>query len=384
VANLESQDMLRTKIFINTSNLQKGGALQVAASFIYECVKYPEFDFIVVLGKASKFCVEIGDFVDFPNIVFHTVDLHPSHSLSNFLNFRKELGRLEKKHSPNCVISVFGPCYWKPRSEHIIGFANGYYLYEDSPFFRKRNQNLSLKYRFKKFLQIKLLKYEANKFWLETEDARYRFIDLFRINPTDVVVATNTASNFFYSPVLTDLTLPRNDKKRILYVSSYYPHKNFEIIPRVYELLLEKGYDVEFIITISDVEYSKNTLLNKCLGIRNMGFVDPRSCPSLYLQSDIVFVPSLLETFTANYPEAMISKKPIVTSDLPFARAICGNAALYYRFDSPNEAADKIILLIKQKNLSEKLIANGLKRLSSFDTPESRFKKILNNILCTF
>lgn len=38
-------------------------------------------------------------------------------------------------------------------------------------------------------------------------------------------------------------------------------------------------------------------------------------------------MPSLLECFTATYPEAMRMERPIVTTDLAFAQGLCGEAA---------------------------------------------------------
>ena len=72
--------------------------------------------------------------------------------------------------------------------------------------------------------------------------------------------------------------------------------------------------------------------------------MDISECPSLYRQSTFAFQPTLLECFTATYPEAMRSGKPIVTPDLEFARGLCGGAAVYY----DAERTDKIISLCKE------------------------------------
>jgi glycosyltransferase involved in cell wall biosynthesis len=117
-----------------------------------------------------------------------------------------------------------------------------------------------------------------------------------------------------------------------------------------------------------------------CPGIVNLGIIHPNQCVNLYNSCDIVFVPSLLEIFTAVYPEAMASGKPIVTNNLSFAKSICGDAALYYDYSSAEDASLKIIELIENNNLRLNLINNGLKRLSFFDTSESRFSKILQTL----
>ena len=70
-------------------------------------------------------------------------------------------------------------------------------------------------------------------------------------------------------------------------------------------------------------------------------------------------------------------QKPILTTDLPFARDICGNAALYFDPESVEDAVEKIQQLITDSQLKAQLITNGLERLKAFDLPEERFQKIL-------
>lgn len=369
------------KIILNTSNLQKGGALQVSLSFIIECCKYTQIDFHVILGRASKDLIKEQNYSQIPNLFFHLVDFHPGDSIYHFIKFKLILKKIEKKINPDSVISVFGPCYWSPKAKHIIGFANGYYLYEDSPYIKESKNFKGLFYSLKKLIHKLFLENEADFFWTETEDSKKRLSNFLKIDLNKIVVASNTPSSFFYN--LKDnnkLAIFGNTKIKLLYVSSYYPHKNFEIIPQVYNNLLKNGYDVEFQITINQSDYSNNSLLKDCVGITNLGPIHPKDCPQVYSQCDIVFVPTLLEIFTAVYPEAMMSMKPIVTVDLGFAQTICGNAALYYNYSSAEDAANKIIELIENRTLANNLINLGLERLKQFDTPEIRFRKILNKI----
>ena len=66
------------------------------------------------------------------------------------------------------------------------------------------------------------------------------------------------------------------------------------------------------------------------------------NCPKLYNQADAMFLPTLLETFSASYPEAMKMERPILTSDLDFAKDICGDAALYFNPLDSYDIANKI------------------------------------------
>ncbi len=369
------------KIILNTSNLQKGGALQVSMSFINECTKYPEITFHIILGRVTGNMINQKELEKYRNLKFHKIDFHPTDSIVSYLKFKMALKRIEREVRPSGVLTVFGPCYWKPVSRHVMGFANGFLLYGDSPYVKSSALNRDLKFVLKKQLHKFLLRKEADYFWTETQDAKLRLARFLRISNERIIVASNTCSNYFQNSVnsVSESIFSKN-KVKILYISSYYKHKNFAIIPLVYDKLLSKGYNCEFQVTLKPEDFEFNDGLKNCSGVFNLGPIMPSDCARLYAVCDIVFVPSLLEIFTAVYPEAMISKKPIVTSNLDFAVSVCGDAALYYDFSSPEDAATKIIDVIENKKLRSTLVENGLKRLSSFDNSESRFYKILQTL----
>ena len=108
-----------------------------------------------------------------------------------------------------------------------------------------------------------------------------------------------------------------------------------------------------------------------------LGKVDINECPSLYEQCDINFVPTLLECFTATYPEAMRMRKPIITTDLAFARGLCGNAALYYESINAQVAVNRILQLVDNNELQQELVTNGIKELEKFDTSSMRAAKVI-------
>lgn len=369
------------RIILNTSNLQKGGALQVSKSFIDECTKYPEIIFHIILGRETGKMINEEDFEKFPNLKFYKVDIHPTDSICSYFKFKIALNRIERIVIPSGVLTVFGPCYWKPVSKHVMGFANGLLIYDDSPYVKSSLLNRDLKFLIKKYLHKFLLRTEADWFWTETYDSKLRLAKFMGISNSRIIVATNTYSSYFKENANFDIEpISSKRKLKILYVSSNYKHKNFGFIPLVYNELVFQGYNCEFQVTLKPEDFENTDGLKNCIGVVNLGPIRPSDCPRYYSACDIVFVPSLLEIFTAVYPEAMISKRPIVTSNLDFAVSICGDAALYYDFSSPHDAASKIIDVIENEELRIMLVENGLKRLSSFDNSESRFYKILQTL----
>ncbi|HMR81887.1 MAG TPA: glycosyltransferase [Niabella sp.] len=372
---------MRKTIIINTSNLRKGGALQVAASFVREAANVKSIDFYVVLGRASANIISADDYKGLDNINILSVGIHPADTLLAIFKFRSALSNIEKQIKPDGVITIFGPCYWKPKVPHIMGFANGYLLYEDTYFFTVWQEWRMWKYKLKKKIHQYLLKREASLYWTETEDCKIRLAKFVNKPLQHITVATNNCSNFFrdtYYEVFPGLP-PAKKVPRLLYISSYYPHKGFELIPAVLKRLKEKALDIELVITIETDDYER--LFSDFDNVINLGAIDPKYCPDIYRKSDIVFVPTLLETFTAVYPEAMYTQRPILTTNLPFAQDICGDAALYFNPESTEDAVNKVQQLVSNGSLRDQLIANGLERLKMFDLPEERFSKVLNAVM---
>lgn len=371
---------MKKRVLINISNLRKGGALQVANSFVQEASQSKDFEFYVILGKASSEVILPEKYEEAANMHFLNVEVHPSDSMMNFFRFRRRLSELENSIMPDAVITVFGPCYWKPQAPHIMGFANGYLLYEDTYFFKVWNGWKTLRYQIKKKFHQYLLKTEASKYWTETDDSRKRLGRFLKKPEERIIVASNNCSHYFRETFFEELPgLPQKKYNRLLYISSYYPHKGFELIPPVLRLLKKKGIPVELVVTLRQEDFLR--VFADIDNVVNLGSVAPKYCPYIYRESDIVFVPTLLETFTAIYPEAMYSERPVVTSDLPFARSICGDAALYFDPSSAEDAAEKISALILDPSLQRGLVDKGLQRINAFDLPGERFRKVLQGIL---
>src|SRR5690625_1180698 len=91
----------------------------------------------------------------------------------------------------------------------------------------------------------------------------------------------------------------------------------------------------------------------------------------------MMFMPSLLECFSASYVEAMAMEKPILTSDLPFARAVCKEAAIYFDPMNPVDITDKIQNLIKNPEAQKELIQEGRNIFKTMITPRERAESFL-------
>lgn len=124
---------------------------------------------------------------------------------------------------------------------------------------------------------------------------------------------------------------------KLLCLSRYYSHKNIESFLPLAEMLKSMSAEIKIITTVDAADSPGaaaflRQIAERGLGdvIVNLGSVPMSRVPSLYHQVDALLLPTLLESFSGTYVEAMFHQIPILTSDLPFAHGVCGAGAYYF------------------------------------------------------
>lgn len=175
-----------------------------------------------------------------------------------------------------------------------------------------------------------------------------------------------------------EVTLPPFDGATILTLSKPRPYKNLRIAIDIAKIWKKTKPELSFrfVFSFDKADYPK---LNEDIQAHFvfLGSVEIDECPSLYNQCTVVFMPSLLECFTATYPEAMKMNKPIVTTDLDFAKSLCGEAASYYSATDPQSAADALYRVITDATKSQQLVKAGVEQLLCFDNYNQRAEKLI-------
>jgi glycosyltransferase involved in cell wall biosynthesis len=363
------------KIVINTSHQRFGGAIQVALSFIHECRSFPEHDYYVWIGQGIGKSLDTSVFpsnfhfyhFDFGEIAFSTIKL-----------IQKTLRPLEENIKPDVIMATSGPSYYHSIAPQIIGFNLPLYIYPESPFIRNLPWQKKLNLWIKKQIHFYYFKRDAIGYVVQTDDVGERVKKVLKINK--VFTVTNNHSNFYLDDSLIfSQKLPNrlDNEFRFLTITSYYGHKNLEIIKEIIPLLQKKRWNnVKFVLTLKEEDFQK--YIGEHPNIINVGPLRPQECPSLYRECDAMFLPTLAECFSASYPEAMIMHKPIITTDLGFARSICGKAALYFEPMNARKAAEQIEKLCSNPWLQIDLKNKGIEELKKFDSPFNRAKKYLD------
>ena len=365
--------MMRT-ILINASNLKAGGGLQVADSICGQLGRFNDIHFVVVLSSYLESTKE--RIKDFENVEAFTYDI-PNTIKTILLGRDNFLDDLVKNNRVDAVLTVFGPSRWTPKVPHLSGFALPHLVIPESPFFKRMGYIERIKWKLWCMIRGWSIKRSANCFWTENPYISTRLSKLF--NTDKVYTVSNYYNQVFDTPTKwqRDYILPPFEGITCLSVSSYSNHKDFEITDGVIRYLRKEhpSFKIRFAFTFDESEMVVKEDVKDCFLF--IGKKAISEIPSLYEQSDIMFMPTLLECFTATYPEAMRMERPIVTTDMEFACGLCGDAACYFKATDPVSAAEALYKVSTDKEYANSLVEEGKKRLILFDNYEQRTGKLI-------
>ena len=360
------------KIILNASNLKVGGAIQVALATLQELRNHPDDEFYVFLSPAFSELIDKEVIVG-QNVRIFWVDFPKRVTLFGKV---RQLDILEREIGADCVFSIFGPTYWRPRAPHLAGFAQGYYLYSDLPFFNSMRWTSKFRLFILKQYHKVILRKHIDEFVVETQDVRTRFAEFLGLSKDKIHVASNTFSSYFRD-FKSESRGKHRKTFRLLTVAYPYPHKNLLVLKSVSDILSSSGVSFRFYITVPESYYRKHFSGYED-SIKNLGPIPNSECPVAYDDCDAMILPSLVECFSASYPEAMKMQRPILTSQYSFAKTVCGDAAIYFDPLSASDIATKIIMLCSDKDLYDSLVQAGNERVGLFLTPEERCAKYIS------
>jgi glycosyltransferase involved in cell wall biosynthesis len=364
------------KILINTASTFKGGGVQVAYSFIEECKNYPEHQYHIVLGTTIGKMIKRDTFPQ--NFRFYKIGYRPATKVFSIKGAGVFFEELEAKVKPDVVFTTSGPAYWRPLAPHLAGYNLPHYIYTDSPFISSLPLLRQLKWKIRGAFIKYFFKRDADAYVVQTDDVNERLRAY--LGTDKVYTVTNTFSSKYLNPKQVDDKLParQQDEFRMLTLSAWYPHKNIGIIKPVIDILLQKGIEnIRFVLTLPDEVYREHFPEKYREYIYNVGVVKIDEAPALYKECDAMFLPTLLECFSASYAEAMKMDVPVLTSDMGFAHTVCNDAAVYFNPIDPADIADKIIQLTASEDLRKSLVAKGKETLKNFGSADVRAKKYL-------
>ena len=272
-------------ILINCSNLNIGGGLQVAHSFVSQLKEYHQHLFVVVCSSELSKQLDPNTFPKNIKFIRYNVKAIAIKTLTGNDTF---LDKIVEDNKVKVVFSVFGPTYWKPKVKHIAGYAKPHYVYTGSPFFNTLSFRSKLKLKIKKYFHMYDFKCNNQVLITENEDVSIRLRKIFKGKGIHTV--TNYYNQLFDQEQKWDnsLQLPNFEGFSMLTVSANYPHKNLQIIPKVINYLNNEygDFNFRFIVTLTKGELGINLDESINSKLVYLGKTNINQCPSLYSQSD--------------------------------------------------------------------------------------------------
>jgi glycosyltransferase involved in cell wall biosynthesis len=320
---------------VDFTTLKKGGGIQVANSFIVDIFKNREkYDFTAVYFFISSENVDLK--IDLHED-FHVVRLKNRNFIINTILY----SYLFFKFKIDKVFTLFGPANFITYKKHITGFARPHILYPDSPFFQTLSFPIYMKLKFYYFLISFIYFIQSDVVIVETNDAFNKLKSHYFFKRKEIFVVPNMLNPVFlnFSRVKYN---PYPGELRILYVSSYYSHKNFEFFENLALELNKSIFQSKYkiILTIEESEFHINSKIRDSFIF--LGSVSINKIPFLYQQANVIIHPSLLEVFSACYIESIYMLKMIITADLSFAKSILNGYGFFMKNISAIECVDII------------------------------------------
>ena len=118
-----------------------------------------------------------------------------------------------------------------------------------------------------------------------------------------------------------------NRRLKILYPAASYPHKNHSLLS-----LIDPNIDWNIESFTLTLDPSINPA-PQIPWVRCVGFQSPEAMVQLYSNADALVFLSKKESYGFPLIEAMFVGLPIICPDLPYARVLCGDEAIYFNPD---------------------------------------------------
>lgn len=358
-------------VVVNITPLRHGGGQTVGLNFVRQLARRRGPERFVVLASPGVGYEEL----EAPGVKVQTVRW-PEFGFVQRLHFlNRTVPQVCRMHGASALFSMGNMASATSRVPQLVLFHKAHFIATDPlarllPTWRERLQHRLERLYFG--FGLRRVTVVA-----QTECARARLIAMYNLRPDRVHVVPNApdlAGRTDPSPGPQALQIAGLARPlRLFYLALYYPHKNHQILIDVANRLEALGLeDFAIVTTIApDQDRGAQQFLHRMRRhaagttprFLNVGPVPLGQIDHCFRQSWACLMPTLLESFSGTYLEAMKAGCPILTSDRDFAREVCGDAALYFDPLDADSIVRAILRLRDEPGLRERLIQAGRRRL---------------------
>jgi glycosyltransferase involved in cell wall biosynthesis len=263
------------------------------------------------------------------------------------------------------------PC---PQAVYI---HNPWAVYPDSPAWKRCTTRDFLYRRLRNVFITRGLRH-ADVVAAQTPVMAERLQRLFHVPPERLFLLPNSVTPVRSEGIGDSATAERmrstGHPLRALCLARYYTHKNVEVLLAVADRLVASGRtDVGLFVTVEASQGSGAARFLRELArngrdrvLHNLGQIPMTHVRSCWGAAHALLLPTLLESFTNTYVDAMEAGVPIITSDLDFARTVCGAAACYVNPTAADQIVSALHTLETEPEVWQRRIACGRQRFAEF------------------
>jgi glycosyltransferase involved in cell wall biosynthesis len=358
------------KILLLCRNLRVAGGRVVGINFIKalkSCTN--EHQYLIVAPHGAGY-----EDIQLPNGSKMVVYQGGSNPVAQWRYDTYTLKKLAEEHKPDVVFAMGNVGMVNPPCPQAILFHKPHMVYPAVHFASETK-----KARFKNWLYkrriAKCLK-NTQLLFCQTPVARERFHRSFNYPLDQIQIMPNAVSEFIQlekSKVMRPEVFKGGLFYNLFFLTKFYAHKNLEILIDLFKTHRSEMGNVRCLITIAADQHpnapeflSDISRFGLEENIVNVGPLKQEELAGYFYNSDALLFPTLMESFSGTYLEAMHFGLPILTSNLDFAQYVCKDAALYFDPWNPIDIKEKIMLLKNDPELRDQLIRNGSERRNHF------------------
>ncbi|MDB3961735.1 glycosyltransferase [Paracoccaceae bacterium] len=366
-------------ILFNCTINNVGGGLKNSALFIKYILDIGDNNWIFAISEqVERLLLDLNCKLDHR---FKVYTKSPAWSISS----RKQLVKMAEKKEVIGIYTMAGPTYCKFSKYHIMGISNPYISHFKHADLLRTIAIRKIPEVYARIAYQIIHSTAANHFIFQTMESASGFSFRRKIPIQSCTVVPNAVDLDSFSSFKKEVR--SFSEKLPFYIAvpgNPFGHKCIQLLVR-YALELKNmgASNIVFKVTLTDEEFEATIRRQKGYNstkhmFENFGRVSYTRMKDFYSQADIVFVPSVLETFSATYVEALAAFKPLVVSDRSFAREICGDTAKYVDTFDVTNVASTLLTLARSVTDRNNSITSGGKKLSQFTNQRERNAQLAN------
>lgn len=342
-------------LLLNASNLRHGGGKTVALQLLHGLAALRTQDRLYVLAPEQP---EYTALSKYANLILLPLPARfhqswPEKLRQNYLGFPA----LCRQYQIDKIVSLGNVAFPAKGIPQLVYLQLAQLVNHDSPAWKRMSKGEFLRNSLMDQYVAFQLRY-ASSFAVQTPVMQWRFAERFQVPESSIFILPNAAvtPEGFVPKPLPEPALPL----RLLFLSRYYDHKNFECMPELGRMIQDRQLPIEISLTL-DASEAKGAarVLHACSGfhcIKNLGHLSLSEVGAALDAHHGIFLPSLLESYSGAYAEAILHRRYIFSSHYDFAKELLGDSAFYFDPLSTTQIASVLEEAIRHPELrTEKL-----------------------------